>query len=96
MGFVGAENLVPIPCKKIKRESKNASKKFGEYRVGFMLEAALACTGYKLQGRNEKCAKNHYERFCTCTRASKCGLLESKRAERQLYCPGIMANGVRH
>ena len=57
LGFVGAENLVPIPCKKIKRESKNASKKFGEYRVGFMLEAALACTGYKLQGRNEKCAK---------------------------------------
>ena len=49
LGFAGAENLVPIPCRKVKRDGKGASKKFGEYRVGFMVECALAITGFKLQ-----------------------------------------------
>ena len=57
LGYEGAENLVPIPIQKIKRETKCGSKKFGEYRIGFMLEAALSMTGFKGQGRNEKCAK---------------------------------------
>ena len=57
LGFPGAENLIPIPCEKVKRESKNASKKFGEFRIGFPLEIALAVTGFKLQGRNEPLVK---------------------------------------
>ena len=55
LGFAGAENLVPIPCRKVKRDGKGASKKFGEYRIGFMLECALAITGYELQGKYETC-----------------------------------------
>ena len=63
LGFAGAENLVPIPCRKVKRDGKGASKKFGEYRIGFMLECALAITGYKLQGRNEGSVKIYMKDF---------------------------------
>ena len=57
LGFPGAENLIPISCEKVKRESKSNSKKFSEFRIGFPLEIALAVTAFKLQGRNEKLVK---------------------------------------
>ena len=38
-------------------------QKIGEYRIGFMLECALAITGYKLQGRNETSVKIYMKDF---------------------------------
>ena len=67
LGFTGAENLVPIPCRKVKRDGKGASKKFGEYRIGFMVECALAITGFKLQGRNEGLLKIYMKDFALVT-----------------------------
>ena len=63
LGFPGAENLVPIPYRKMKREGKVLGKKGEQYRIGFMLEGALAVTAYKLQGHNEKCAKIQMKEF---------------------------------
>ncbi len=56
LGFAGAENLIPIPRRRVKREGKGRDKTWSEFRLGFMLECALAVTAYKLQGKNEKCA----------------------------------------
>ena len=63
IGFPGAEKLVPIPCKKVMREGKERGKKCGEYRVGFMVECALAVTGYKGQGITVERAKIHIKDF---------------------------------
>ena len=65
LGFLGAENLVPIPCKKIPLEGRGKkSKGCSEYRIGFHLESALSTTVWKEQGRNEKRAKINVKEFC--------------------------------
>ena len=67
LGFVGAENLVPIPCRKVLRETeekgKGCKKGVNEYRIGFMVECALAVTAYKEQGKTENKVKIHIKEF---------------------------------
>ena len=63
LGFAGAENLVSIPCRKVKHNWKGSSKKIGEYKIDFMLKCALAITGFKLQGRNETSVKIYINDF---------------------------------
>ena len=43
--------------KKLSESLRVIQKKFGEFRIGFPLEIALAVTAFKLQGRNEKLVK---------------------------------------
>lgn len=43
--------------KKIKREGKTNSKDCDDSRIGFTIESAHAVTAYKIQEKNEKCAK---------------------------------------
>ena len=65
LGFPGAENLVPIPCKKIPLERKGKkSTGFNECRIGFHLESALSSTPWKEQGRNERRVKLNVKEFC--------------------------------
>ena len=64
LGFMGAESLVPIPCRKVLREAKGkGSKSSNEYRIGFMVECALAVTCYKEQGKTEDRVKIHIKDF---------------------------------
>ena len=35
LGFPGAENLIPISCEKVKRESKSSSKKLASLELAF-------------------------------------------------------------
>ena len=62
LGFVGAESLVPIPCRKVSREAKGKCSS-PEYRIGFMVECALAVTAYKEQGKTEDRVKIHIKDF---------------------------------
>ena len=65
LGFPGAENLVPIPCKKIPLDTKGKKiKTSDESRVGFHLESALSTTVWKEQGRNRKRVKLLIKEYC--------------------------------
>ena len=54
LGFKNSDNLIPIPCTKICRDTTNdkkgTKKRSNGYRVGCKIEAAVVATPYKFQG----------------------------------------------
>ena len=88
LGCVGTEDLIPIPCKKIKREGREKSKKYEEFRLGYLLEPALAVTGYKLQGRNETCAKIHIKEFSNIPGLFHVCISRTKHPKKNFIPPG--------
>ena len=57
LGFENSDNLIPIPCVKIKREKPRKNDKSNPkpgYRIGFKVECAIVLTPYKLQGETNE------------------------------------------
>ena len=78
----------------MKRERKGPGKNSDEYRIGVMLEAAMASSVYKNQGREVLCAKLYLKQFAHVPGLYNVGISRVRTAGDNFFPPGEMPTAL--